>query len=580
MINYDQASKTSPCMKSPKPCMKSPSPSPKWKRPADIMKLIRKRRSLSYSGQQTNKNESSPNNPTTKHDRRSTSSFSPGGGIKRKVNPFLCSPRKRLKSANLNDKSTNLQDFEDSDFQLFRMLDSDKRKQDNITEESVLPKLDELEKSHSPEKIEDNTVEESPVIQGKWIFPVDWSLKMKLRFLSDSTFNWSQSLKTLDEAAGICAAVRCQTLNQDCGANDKVRFKKLCSYWQHPNIPWLKLYPRIVPDLRVGKHVPGLLEKMVEESLYNNWVTSFTSVFHLLKAKYCPYFYMCTHQFTVMFRAAGIGSRSINAVITPTTKGIREALQNEDVEFTMPLRQKENQPQSSESESSDTDKQTISKNEEDGCEDDDDEDDAFTTDEGASSWLQEMGLNNRDFPELNPTKIKLQREGFKQIDSRPESLVYVEGGHTQALFNYLLNCRSCIATTGVQAGIPPTLLSPVAFTGATLKSLQTKTSMVQQEGVVGKKHMLEVVGPILPHIVHNICELVSNLHTEYTVSLSTHDPSTPLNVRASTKDPTSEFINTFGFSEATSDFLKQNQELNKAALREIAYEAGLYKWVL
>ena len=45
----------------------------------------------------------------------------------------------------------------------------------------------------------------------------------------------------------------------------------------------------------------------------------------------------------------------------------------------------------------------------------------------------------------------------------------VEGVEAQALFNFLLNCKSCTATTGPLAGIPPTLLSPVAFHGSTLR---------------------------------------------------------------------------------------------------------------
>ena len=56
------------------------------------------------------------------------------------------------------------------------------------------------------------------------------------------------------------------------------------------------------------------------------------------------------------------------------------------------------------------------------------------------------------------------------IDNRPESLVYVTGCDVQGLFNFLLNCRSCVASSGNQAGIPPTILAPAAFQGATLKS--------------------------------------------------------------------------------------------------------------
>ena len=57
---------------------------------------------------------------------------------------------------------------------------------------------------------------------------------------------------------------------------------------------------------------------------------SFTSAFHQLRSQHCPYFYFCTHQFTVLFRAAGVaGQTGQNAFLTPTTRGLRESLKNE-----------------------------------------------------------------------------------------------------------------------------------------------------------------------------------------------------------------------------------------------------------
>lgn len=64
---------------------------------------------------------------------------------------------------------------------------------------------------------------------------------------------------------------------------------------------------------------------------------SFTSLYNLLKTKLCPYFYVCTYQFTILFRAAGLaGDDVITALISPTTRGIREAMKNEGK--TIPLK--------------------------------------------------------------------------------------------------------------------------------------------------------------------------------------------------------------------------------------------------
>ena len=69
-------------------------------------------------------------------------------------------------------------------------------------------------------------------------------------------------------------------------------------------------------------------------------------------------------------------------------------------------------------------------------------------------------------------KVKRDQDKEKEVDRTPESLIYVEGVETQALFNFLMNCKSSTATIGPLAGVPPTLLAPVAFHGATLKSLK------------------------------------------------------------------------------------------------------------
>ena len=85
---------------------------------------------------------------------------------------------------------------------------------------------------------------------------------------------------------------------------------------------------------------------------------------------------------------------------------------------------------------------------------------------------QSKNCKNNLFEFCLTSLILSQRDSFRLIDNRPESTVIVTGQDVQALFNFLLNCRSCVANSGVQAGIPPTLLSPTAFKGATLRTLK------------------------------------------------------------------------------------------------------------
>lgn len=67
-------------------------------------------------------------------------------------------------------------------------------------------------------------------------------------------------------------------------------------------------------------------------------------------------------------------------------------------------------------------------------------------------------------------RITLEKQ--TEIDNMKQSLIFVKGVDAQALFNFLINCKSAITPSGPLAGVPPTLLSPVAFHGATLKPIK------------------------------------------------------------------------------------------------------------
>ena len=57
---------------------------------------------------------------------------------------------------------------------------------------------------------------------------------------------------------------------------------------------------------------------------------AFRSAFQLLRARQSPYFYVCAHLFTCLFCAAGTqGDEQTQVYVTPSTKGLREALKAE-----------------------------------------------------------------------------------------------------------------------------------------------------------------------------------------------------------------------------------------------------------
>ena len=71
---------------------------------------------------------------------------------------------------------------------------------------------------------------------------------------------------------------------------------------------------------------------------------------------------------------------------------------------------------------------------------------------------------------------------LRTLDQHPSSTVLIQGtADIQALFNFLLNCKSLIAPGGPLAGIPPTLLAPVAFDGAALQSLRVNQRVIKRQ---------------------------------------------------------------------------------------------------
>ncbi|KAF6384610.1 DNA replication fork stabilization factor DONSON [Rhinolophus ferrumequinum] len=303
--------------------------------------------------------------------------------------------------------------------------------------------------------------------------PVDWSIKTRLLFTSSQPFTWADHLKAQEEAQGVVQHCRSTEVTLPQSIQDpklctelRCAFQQSLIYWLHPAFPWLSMFPRIGADRKMaGKASPWSNDETLQHVLMSDWSVSFTSLYNLLKTKLCPYFYICTYQFTVLFRAAGLGGNDvITALISPTTRGIREAMKNEGIEFSLPLiKANGHKKKASGTSLGHGEEQAIS---------DEDEEESF-------SWLEEMGVQDK-IKKPDILSIKLRKEKHEvQMDHRPESVVLVKGTNTFTLLNFLINCKSLIATSGPQAGLPPTLLSPVAFRGATMQMLKGCIPMSQ-----------------------------------------------------------------------------------------------------
>ncbi|XP_011724510.2 protein downstream neighbor of Son [Macaca nemestrina] len=411
--------------------------------------------------------------------------------------------------------------------------------------------------------------------------PVDWSIKTRLLFTSSQPFTWADHLKAQEEAQGLVQHCRATEVTlpksiQDPKLSTELRcaFQQSLIYWLHPALSWLPLFPRIGADRKMaGKTSPWSNDATLQHVLMSDWSVSFTSLYNLLKTKLCPYFYVCTYQFTVLFRAAGLaGSDLITALISPTTRGLREAMRNEGIEFSLPLIKESGYKKETASGTS------LGYGEEQAISDEDEEE--------SFSWLEEMGVQDK-IKKPDILSIKLRKEKHEvQMDHRPESVVLVKGINTFTLLNFLINCKSLVATSGPQAGLPPTLLSPVAFRGATMQILKARSVNVKTQALSGYRDQfsLEITGPIMPHSLHSLTMLLKSSQSgSFSAVLYPHEPTAVFNIclpvdKVLDMEVVHKELTNCGLHPNTLEQLSQIPLLGKSSLRNVVLRDYIYNW--
>ncbi|KAL1788751.1 downstream neighbor of Son [Sigmodon hispidus] len=412
--------------------------------------------------------------------------------------------------------------------------------------------------------------------------PADWSIKTRLLFTSSQPFSWADHLKAQEEAQGLVQHCRAAEVTLPQSVQDpklsmelRCAFQQSLVYWLHPTFPWLPLFPRIGADRKMaGKTSPWSNDETLQHTLMSDWSVSFTSLYNLLKTKLCPFFYVCTYQFTVLFRAAGLaGSDVLTALVSPTTRGLREAMKNEGIEFSMPLLEESSHKKKVQETSLDYEEDRAASEEEE-------EEEGF-------SWLEEIGVQDQ-IKKPDMISLKLRREKHEvQMDHRPESVVLVKGLNTFTLLNFLINCKSLVATSGAQAGLPPTLLSPVAFRGASMQMLKARsTNFVKTHAVSGYRDQfsLEITGPIMPHALHSVTTLLrSSQRGSFSAGMCAHEPTAVFNVylpldkelhgKVAHKD-----LANCGLHPKTLEQLSQIPLLGKSSLRKVEMNDYIFNW--
>ncbi|GJQ69545.1 hypothetical protein Trydic_g6644 [Trypoxylus dichotomus] len=449
----------------------------KWRHPDEVMKLHRLKRQK--KALQARLNLSSITSASTSNN---SSSFQNVLAETKRKNPFITSSEnKRSKSNKTPDVDTS------SDATLFQLLHcgtGTTLNKENRTSFSNILKQDKDE-------------ETIKVIGGeKWI-PIDWTLKSRARFVSSKPFQWSQKLKISEEASSLTSFTRCLDMNSTTtlDISPNARFHQCCLYWQSPYLPWLNLFPRT--SKKASLSIASIATNpVIKQSLQESWTDGLKSLFQLIRTRQCPYFYVCANTCTILVRAAGIcGFNEMHAIITPTTKGFRHLLRQEDIEFKMPLKKSRSSDQGYDT--LDSTRSSTSEGTDSILNDGIDEDE--TTNE---EWMKDMGISAEDIRKINYTQAKIEHKSECEVDNGEQSLTLIEGLEVQGFYNFLLNCKSITPAVGPLGGIPPTLLAPVAFRGASLSSLRIREHKIHQDNE--DFYSLELTGPILPHTIHNL----------------------------------------------------------------------------
>ncbi|XP_041258085.1 protein downstream neighbor of Son [Onychostruthus taczanowskii] len=422
-------------------------------------------------------------------------------------------------------------------------------------------------------------------------FPADWSIKTRVLFVSSQPFGWAEHLRGQEEAQGVAQHCRAAQPALPRGLQEprlctelRCAFQQSLVYWLHPSLPWLPLFPRLGADRRMaGKACPWAQDEALQQALMSDWSVSFTSLYNLLRARLCPYFYVCAAQFSVLFRAAGLaGSAVPTAAVAPTTRGLRRLSPAPGVEFSMPLleesraRRRESSEESAGAETAEGlgGGSTVEDAGERAHSDDDDD--------GSFSWLEEMGVQDK-VKKPDTISIQLRKEKHEvRVDHRPESLVLVRGSHTFTLLNFLISCRSLVAVAGPQAGLPPTLLAPVAFRGGTMQTLKARTVSGRARAPGGFEDVfsLELLGPVLPHALHALTLVLGPAQRgAFRALLSAHEPSAAFNTRpAPPQEDVQQDLSACGLHPKTLEQLSQCPTLGKSSIRLLEMKDYAYTW--
>lgn len=196
-------------------------------------------------------------------------------------------------------------------------------------------------------------------------------------------------------------------------------------------------------------------------------------------------------------------------------------------------------------------------------------------------FLESLGLSQQDFPTIKKT---VKSKSAYEKEDKSKTLVLIKGRDTNLLLTFLSNTDIIIPITGPLTGVPPTLLAPVAFSGASLHSLKLKSSHVMLNNEL--VHHLDLIGPILPNVLYEIMKFFEMTKKKFSSTINNCDATSSFTEFSSTKlDGTANLMSLFasenlkdcGLSKDLINNICQRKQQSKKVLTNVQFNTSGYK---
>lgn len=309
----------------------------------------------------------------------------------------------------------------------------------------------------------------------------DWTLRTRVKFnFASSCKNWSRDKATTHKRHSGASLLDEDTPSK---VNDKTisleAIRNAATVYQHPYFSWQSLFPRVgrrsIGSSTTGGLIPLTRHSEASKMMHNDWCESLDDILNLLIDGKCPFFYLCSDTYNVLFRRHD--HQDLCAYISPMHFNFSSELRKLGIQVVC------DDDNDIENSQSGFDELVLGRSSENN-EDDEGEDD--DKDEDVSQFLESLGVtvSQQDFPSIQSRYSKNPINGTTDSNSQStrsagqKPLATISGiGDIKRLVKFFqTNQMYTITKVGEFAYIPPTLLAPCEFRLSTPRYPEVSTS--------------------------------------------------------------------------------------------------------